>query len=141
MKVSIVRLLVILSVLFLSCENNELIIEPAGAAEYFINNQTTAALKVSFITSAELASIAVDSLPLIDSEAVVLIHTDGIIGVNPRPTDSFSSLRFVRDVDTSNTYDINSIDNSQWEILERDLGDDGYGLTKYQLVIDDQDFE
>ena len=122
-----------------SCGDKE-IFEPAGAAEYLINNQTSDELRVTFITSQELGLMTTDDLDEIAVGQSLLVHTDGIIGVNPQPTDSFSQITITRANDTQQSFTLSPIDNQLWEVLERNLGDTGYGLTIYQLTVTDEDF-
>ena len=119
----------------------EVINEPAGSAEYFINNLSTKNLDIVFVKSVELG-FGIDSTKTVTSQEVLKIFQDGIIGVNPKPTNSFKEIRFF---DASNTsdeplFEITEINNNDWIITEQDLGDSGYGLTKYQLTISDEDF-
>ncbi|WP_147407344.1 hypothetical protein [Reichenbachiella sp. MSK19-1] len=113
--------------------------EPAGTAHYYINNQTSSEITFSFVTSEELGSQLIDSLPSIASRISVKILEDGIIGVNPQPSNSLKSLSIVR-TDNGLGYQIPRIDDDSWEITSRDFEAGEYGLTNYQLTINDSDF-
>ena len=139
------QLLLILSlfVMFLigSCGNDEVIFEPAGTAQFYINNQTTGALQVSFITSATLGSMVIDTIATFQQGESRMIFEYGDFGINPLPTDSFSELVFVKDNDLEKPYEISTIKNEDWEIITTDFDGTGYGLTVYQLNIVDGNFD
>jgi len=139
-QVQLFYFITFLILLLYSCNNNE-IIEPAGSAEYLINNQTTGELSVSFITSSALDFMNVDTIPSIRTGESRIIFFDGIIGVNPKPSDSFSQLTFLLNNNENSKYTISQIENDIWEIIESDIGGSGYGLTKYELIVTDEDFE
>lgn len=131
----------LLSIVLFSCQEDptECCNEPAGAAYYYIKNETTSKLKVSFITSSELGSHLVDSTSLIPPDNTLKILEDGIIGVNPEPSHSFSTLTFLRMSDSSE-YVISTIINENWEVISRDFEQGQYGTTEYQLTINDSQF-
>jgi len=130
----------IMLVLLNSC-NRGLIEEPAGSAEYFINNQTTGALSVSFIKSQELGLISVDTISSIKTGFSRLIFMDGIIGTNPQPSDSFSELNLVSENKIIDTLRIIGTDNNLWEVIDSNIDDSGFGLRKFELMVNDSDFE
>lgn len=129
-------LLIALASALLSCTESSttlLIEEPAGSAHYYIDNQSNVDLKIIFTKSPELAS-EVDSSG-VPANSSKLIFTDGIIGVNPKPSDSFSQINFYKTTEDTAVFTIDSLDNDKWSIIGRDIGDSGYGLTKYQFTI------
>jgi hypothetical protein len=113
---------------------------PYGFADYIIHNQTSGELTVKFVTSLELGLETIDTIPNIQSGIAVKVFNDGIIGTNPRPTNSFSEINFILDNDEDVTYAISPIEDDQWIILNQDIDDTGYGLTQYELIITDDDF-
>lgn len=132
----------IVASLSLSCNKDELecCFEPAGGAHYFINNLTSSNLKVMFVTSEELGLKTIDSISTIPPNNKLKIFEDGIIGVIPVPSNSFSSLTFLRASDSSEFILSDDI-NSNWEVLSRDFESGEYGLTEYELKIDDSMFD
>jgi len=130
----------LLLIFLVGCSDDNVIIEPAGAVEYFISNQTSDDIMVTFITSAELGQVTVDTVPVITVGMSRLILRDGIIGVNPQPTNSFSELTFVRSNDLDNPWVLSAITNKDWDIVKKEIGASGYGLTEYQFVVTDDDF-
>ncbi len=130
-------LLLLIIINFFSCKNEDdsLIIEPAGSAEYYINNKTEVNLSALITTSTELGSKN-RTLTILNKQST-LIYTDGAIGVNPVPTNTFSKIEIY-----STTNNVNSlllkfspVSNEDWKIIEQDLGKTGYGLTKYELLV------
>lgn len=140
MKYHLIVLLSSSLIFFASCGGEDVISEPAGAAQYFINNQTTGELNVSFVTTTALGSMTIDTIPTFQIGVSKEIFQDGIIGVNPRPEDSFSELLFIKDNDFDQPYKITEVSNDQWEIISTDFNGSSYGLTIFQLNIRDEDF-
>ena len=134
--------ILLFTLLFLSCEEPTTVdccVEPAGGAHYYISNKTSTSLKVSFITSVELGKEHVDSVSAIETDQSRRILEDGIIGVNPVPSNSFSSFLFIRLSDSA-VFEISEIVDSDWTILSQDFEEGDYGLTEYELEIYDSDF-
>ena len=72
-----------------------------------------------------------------DSSTVIL--TDGIIGVNPKPSDSFSSIRFFRTADLSApALVIEPVEDDDWNVISQERDNSGYGLTEYEFTVTDQ---
>ena len=124
-----------------SCGNDEVIFEPAGTAQFYISNQTTGALQISFITSATLGSMEIDTIATFQQGDSRKIFEYGDFGVNPRPSDSFSELVFIKDNNLEKPYEISTIKNEEWEIITTDFDGTGFGLTVYQLNIVDANFD
>ena len=111
--------------------------EDAGAADYYIVNNSSTDLQIVYVTVPQLGSMT-DSATLVSQNATVLLLNDAIFGVNPRPTDSFVAIRaYSMDAGDSLVYEQEHIDNDLWVITDQNLGKSGYGLTKYELRIDD----
>lgn len=138
MKKSILPLLIFLF-FFISCSENptnKRIIDTVGAAHYYINNQSNIDINVVFTTTVELGS-KTDSSTTISSGNSELIFKDGIIGVNPKPSDSFSKIEIYTSSNKSvPALIIDPIKNKKWKIIGKKSGDvGGLRLTKYQLTI------
>lgn len=125
--------------LFFSCTQNQtdsLVFEPAGSANYYINNQSSSDLKVIFITTPELGSKTDSSVVVVNSTSKIL--DDGIIGVNPRPEDSISKISFYKPGETEEpAFTVDPVTNAEWEITGSDIDETGYGLTEYEFTITD----
>ncbi|NQZ75160.1 MAG: hypothetical protein HRT61_03470 [Ekhidna sp.] len=136
-----IALLSILSFLLFSCDEEPAAccFEPAGAASYFIANLTSAELKVQFVTSQELGLQLIDTASIISPNTTSKIFEDGIIGVNPEPSNSFSSLSLLQLSDSSELT-ISPIINEDWEVISKDFEAGEYGLTEYELRITDDEF-
>lgn len=123
--------------LFFSCTQNQtdsLIYEPAGSADYYINNQSSTDLKVIFITTSVLGSKTDSSV--VGANSTSKIMDDGIIGVNPRPEDSISILTFYNSEKSAEpVFTVDPVTNEEWEIIGTDFDDTGYGLTEYEFTI------
>jgi hypothetical protein len=119
-------------------QTNGLIIEPAGSAHYYINNLTESDLLVEYIATREL-NFETGSVE-VPADSSALIFTDGIIGRNPKPSDSFSLIRFFR---TDNTASpvllIEPIVDEDWVVTGSEIENTGYGLTEYEFTITGQD--
>ncbi len=130
-----------LPLLFLStaCTQNQtdsLIFEPAGSADYYINNQTSSDLSVLFTTSAALG-FEKDSVVVAENSSQKILD-DGIFGINPRPEDSFSSISFYKPGDTDEpAFIFEPVTNDEWEIIGSELEETGYGLTEFELTLTD----
>ncbi len=137
--IKVIGLLMTLTLALGACESedNNLIVEPAGAAHYYINNQSELTLAIEFVTSVALGSNVDDSFSL-DPNSKIQIFSDGIIGVNPMPTNSFQEIKFHAMVDGAKklVYILSPMVNDRWTIIEKEIPESGYGLTKYELLIE-----
>ena len=114
--------------------NDGLLFEPVGSAHYFIQNQTESDLRVDFTASKEL-NFETRSI-LVPSDSSKVIFTDGIIGVNPKPSDSFSSIRIFKAPELTDVLLVmDPIEDNDWTILSRKFDTSGYGLTEYEFTV------
>jgi hypothetical protein len=116
-----------------SSEPDEPIDEPAGSADYFLDNQTDHALTIEWTTSAALGSQTRRAGPVAAGQRLQF-EEDGIIGVNPLPVDTFASLRLEDDAG-SVVYRQEPIDDDAWVVERTD--DASYGHANITLVITD----
>lgn len=125
--------------LFISCTDNQtntLIYEPAGSADYYINNQSSSELNVVFVTTPELGS-ETDSIIVVKNSLSKILN-DGIIGMNPEPSDSFRKITFYTSGETEEpAFTFEPVTNDEWEIIGTDINETGYGLTEYEFTITD----
>ncbi|TRX58841.1 hypothetical protein FNH22_13280 [Fulvivirga sp. M361] len=130
--------------LFFSCEDEkneaELIVDPAGSARYFVNNQSATDLMIIFTKSTSLG-MEIDSSKKVTRNDSKLLFSYGDIGINPLPSDAFTEIQFY---ELSNSFTdpllvISPISNDNWNILDQNLEENGFGLTDFELVIRDQD--
>lgn len=139
---SVLTLLAII-VLFSACSENFSIPEveePAGYAQYFINNSSSVDLQIVFTKSPRLDSET--DTAFIKSKNTGMILEDGIVEANPKPSDSFSSLEFYKISDSSSPFlSVDSVRDGQWAVVGQDIEDNGYGLTQYEFEITDEDVE
>ncbi|GAB4232986.1 MAG: hypothetical protein Tsb0034_06030 [Ekhidna sp.] len=108
-------------------------VEPVGSAAYYFTNQTSEDIMVEFTLSEELGRQVVDTLPPLEGESTTLILTDGIIGVNPLPSNSFSEIRVYSIGDSQHPLKtISPIKNEDWNVVSSERNESGYGLTEYE---------
>jgi len=125
-----------------SDDENIIFIEPVGTAEYFIKNSSSQALDIVFIKSEQLG-MGIDSSKTVMSGTSLKVFTDGIIGKNPLPTDSFHQIDFFVSPKESNSpkFTISPITNEDWNLIEREIRETGYHLTRFELTITDDNLE
>jgi hypothetical protein len=142
MKNKILNLLIILVlVLLVSCsdndDNGQIVVDEVGSAEYFINNKTTKDLVLIFEKSEELGS-EIDTTRVISSDISLLILEDSVIGQNPVPEDSLEEIKIY---EASNLavplLTFSPVNNEDWTITSQELGNYGFGLTSYEIIITD----
>lgn len=125
-----------LILLMLACTAEEplIISEPAGAAHFYLKNETDQDLIIAFETSFGLGN-QLDSGQVLTTQDSLLILEDGIIGQNPQPDDSFSWIRLYTLASPSIYFALDPIANEPWVITGKEDFVDGYGLTLYTLTI------
>jgi len=142
MKNKILNLLIILVlVLLVSCsdndDNGQIVVDEVGSVEYFINNKTTKDLVLIFEKSEELGS-EIDTTRVISSDISLLILEDSVIGQNPVPEDSLEEIKLY---EASNLavplLTFSPVNNEDWTITSQELGNYGFGLTSYEIIITD----
>jgi hypothetical protein len=143
MKILKLSLLLIFSVVtFFGCMGNNTgnkpIVEPAGSADYYINNKSSFALNVVYTRQHS----QVDSSKKVPADTSIKVLRDGGFGINPTPSTSFSKIICYKDTkDTSKAVlTINPVKDDKWNIIEKKgFENSDYGYTKYELVITDDD--
>ena len=142
MKNKILNLLLILVlVLLVSCSDNEddsqIVVDYAGSANYFINNKTTKDLILIFEKTEELGS-EIDTTRVISSDISLLILEDSVIGQNPVPEDSLEEIKIYEASNLAVPLSTFSpVNNEDWTITSQELGNYGFGLTSYEIIITD----
>ncbi|WP_245535936.1 hypothetical protein [Psychroflexus torquis] len=134
-------LLILILVLSVSCSDNDddgqIVVDYAGSANYFINNETTKDLILIFEKTEELGS-EIDTTTVISSNISLLILEDSVIGLNPLPEDSFEEIEVY---EASNLSDplltFSPVNNEDWTITSQELGDSGFGLTSHEIILTD----
>lgn len=123
-----------------SCGKNSddnIIIEPAGSAEYFINNETDKDIIIIYQKSEELG-FEIDTTDVIEKNTSFKIFEDGIIGVNLVPKNSFSEIKFFEFPDLIDPFlSLSPVKNEDWTIINQDLESSGYGITTYEIKLTD----
>jgi hypothetical protein len=140
MKNKILKLvLILILVLSVSCSDNDdqIVVDYGGSAYYFMNNKTTKDLVVIFQKTEELGS-EIDTTTVIPSTISLLILEDFLFGQNPVPEDSFEEIKVY---EASNLSDplltFSPVNNEEWTITSQELGDFGFGLTSYEIILTD----
>ena len=114
-----------------ACRGEQPIDEPAGSADYFLDNQTDRSLSIEWTTSSALGSETRRAGPVAAGQ-ILKFEEDGIIGVNPLPDDTFASVRLEDDAGNV-VYRQEPIDNDAWLVERAD--DASYGHANITLVI------
>lgn len=93
-------------------DDGAIINEPAGSAEYILDNRTGRSLTIEWTTSDALGSQMRSAGPVAAGQSLSF-EEDSIIGVNPLPHDTFASLRLLDDVGDV-LYQQEPIDDDAW---------------------------
>ncbi|ATB29778.1 hypothetical protein [Melittangium boletus] len=125
-------------VLSLGCGSGEVIHEEVGSAKYFLDNQSSHALRVEWKTTGQLGS-ETEGVASVPSGTVRELRSDSAFGVNPRPTDTFVSLTLYRTDTGGRVYSQEPVRDEAW-VSERE-DSRTYGLTHHTLRIRDEDFQ
>ncbi|MEN1784760.1 MAG: hypothetical protein AAGF77_06420 [Bacteroidota bacterium] len=130
------KLLLLLSLIITACRNadDDLIVEPAGAASYFIKNNSSSDISVAFTTfgAPGTSPQIYGTIPAGDRQE---IFKDGSFGFNPMPRDSFGEITFSWiDVDGETTVVYSPIVNEDWEITFEDFESGDYGVRFYEYA-------
>ncbi|WP_031425042.1 hypothetical protein [Flavimarina sp. Hel_I_48] len=80
-----------------------------------------------------------DSSKTVIANSRLEVFTDGDIGINPAPEDSFSKLEFYTSTNDSAVLTIDPVLNEDWKVIEQDLGDSGFGLITYEYTVTNTD--
>ncbi|MGM0545164.1 MAG: hypothetical protein ACQEST_00460 [Bacteroidota bacterium] len=114
--------------------------EPAGVAEYYVNNKSSVDLTVVFTKSSRLDSET--DTTYVKDQNVEIIFDDAIIESNPKPSDSFSSMEFYKTSDPDEpVMTIDPVSDQDWVVADEQLDENGYGLTQYEFEILEEDLE
>jgi hypothetical protein len=112
------------------------VVEPAGSAKYFLGNHTSRSLRVEAVLSPELGG-ARTTLATVVPGAVSELFTDGAIGQNPRPEDTFASMFFFRSDTSAQVFAQDPVVNGAWVAERQDS--ETYGRTHFSLKLQDSD--
>lgn len=107
--------------------------EPAGSADYFLDNQTSLDLTIEWTTSPGLGSETRQAGPVASGQRLKF-QEDGIIDQNPLPVDTFASLH-LEDAAGNVVYRQEPVVNDAWDVERTD--DVTYGHANITLVITD----
>lgn len=135
---SMLLLILIFSIVSCNQDNDDdnLVTDPGGSADYFINNETAMDIVVIFQKSEPLGS-EIDTTDVIERDASVKIFRDVILGDNPTPEDSYKEIKFFESPDLENPFKVLlPIDNEDWTIVSKDFDSiDFYGNTIYEIKL------
>ena len=121
-------LLVFVCIAAASCRVDD---EPAGIAYYYIRNLTDQSFIVYYQLTNNLGSE--EGSKTITSNKSTEIFFDAIIGVNPKPSDTFQWL-IIRDTNNDVYTEQDPVDNDVW--AQELFFDSGYGRTNYYWIIE-----
>jgi hypothetical protein len=125
-------------IILMGCENEveeSAIIEPAGHSIYFIDNNSGMDLSLAIVKSKELG-LETDSIATLRDKHSEKVFEDGTIGSIPKPSDSFSELRFYdKNVPTRALIIISPVMDKDWILIEDRPDGQGLGLKVYEFRI------
>jgi len=138
--------LVCMMVALVGCLDNtgsdpEPVVEPAGSADYYINNQSS--VDFSIIYTKKGAQVA-DTFQTVTVDSSTKFLRDGHYGNNPSPSTSFTKIEFYEgDPDTSMPiFTIDPVVDDAWSIIEeKGFEDYELGFRVYELVITEEDLK
>ena len=121
------------------CSDPDVECDPGGTTHYSANNQTSYDLTMKLVLVAQLGS-GTTSIP-IPANQEVPVFEDHMIGVNPKPTDTFVSMQILVTPagggDPDVAYAQDPIRDDAWAGGRVDVGD--YGLSEYVFTVSETD--
>src|SRR5699024_8640754 len=116
------------------------VVEPSGSADYYINNQSSENLNVTY----RILGNSSDSLKAILQDSSTKIYRDASFGSNPSPATSFGKIVFyIGEPDTARpALTIDPVEDDAWSITkEKGFEDSKYGFRVYEVVITNEDVQ
>ncbi len=135
-----ITFLLILSFITISCDKNDddtnKIDEEAGEAEFIISNELNKDIVAIYKLPSNTEEEFIDTTETISSNNSLKFFETASFGYNPTPEDSFIQIEIFEVSDIDNPIlTISPIENQDWEIIEQNLTDSGYGLTVYEYTL------
>jgi hypothetical protein len=119
----------------LGCGSDDLL-EEAGASVFFLDNQTSHALRVEHTA---LGLTQPERSALIPSGTRAQFKKDSSFGSHPRPSDTFQSLALYREGASSPSYFQQPVQDAPWASEKQDT--QTYGTLHYTLTLRDADLQ
>ena len=115
--------------------------ESVGRATYYINNQSD--VDLYYVFPMPYVRLSPDTTKIIVSKSSNEIYQDGMIGVNPTPSETFAFIWLYASIDDTFriVYSQDPVVDKEWNIIEQNLGRSGYGLTVFELLIENSDLD
>lgn len=118
----------------------EPVVEPSGSADYYINNQSSENLNLTY----RILGNSSDSLKTVLQDSSTKVYRDASFGSNPSPATTFGKIIFYKgNPDTArSTLTLDPVQDDAWSITkEKGFEDSKYGFRVYELVITEEDLE
>ncbi|MDC0708644.1 hypothetical protein POL68_09205 [Stigmatella sp. ncwal1] len=116
----------------------EYVVEEAGLARYFLDNQSSHALRIEW-TGAPPAPTEPPNGQVVPGGTRRQFIEDGMFGGRPNPSNTFQSLALYRVDASSPDYLQEPIQNERW--VEEIVDPGTYGIAHYTLNIRDEDLQ
>ncbi|WP_225413631.1 hypothetical protein [Stigmatella hybrida] len=129
-------LLLVLLLPVLGCGSDDAVVEEAGLSVFFLDNQSSHALRV------EYTALGLDSpqrSASIPSGTQAQFKTDSAFGSHPSPSETFQSLALYREAAASPSYFQQPVKDEPWAREKQDTRT--YGTVHYTLTVRDADLQ
>lgn len=138
--------LLVIAINLISCDKNDdetnKIDGPAGEAEFMIRNQLNKDVVAVYKLPSNSEEEFIDTTETISSNNSLKFFETASFGSNPTPEDSFMEIEVYEASNMANPIlTLSPLENNDWEVIDQDLEDSGYGLTIYEYVLKSENLE
>lgn len=135
---------IVLALVLFSCMEEVRIPQAASGssntADFFINNNSSQDIEVTYVTSSLLGLREVENAITIPANSTKKIFDADFVQEIPVPSKSFSKITFYLASNNANPALVNRpIKDEMWVILDQNLDELGYGFTSYQFSVSDEE--
>ena len=145
-SISTYSFLLVIAINLISCDKNDdetnKIDGPAGEAEFMIRNQLNKDVVAVYKLPSNSEEEFIDTTETISSNNSLKFFETASFGSNPTPEDSFMEIEVYEVSNMTNPIlTLSPLENNDWEVIDQDLEDSGYGLTIYEYVLRSENLE
>lgn len=145
-SISTYSFLLVIAINLISCDKNDdetnKIDGPAGEAEFMIRNQLNKDVVAVYKLPSNSEEEFIDTTETISSNNSLKFFETASFGSNPTPEDSFMEIEVYEASNMANPIlTLSPLENNDWEVIDQDLEDSGYGLTIYEYVLRSENLE
>ena len=135
-----ISFLLIITLITISCDKNDddmnEVDEPAGEAEFIISNELDKDIVAIYKLPSNSEEEFIDTTETVSSNNSIKFFETASFGSNPTPEDSFIKIEVYEASDMTNPIlTLSPIENEDWQIIDQNLTDSGYGLTVYEYTL------